>query len=103
MTNGLTQILDQEVLSVTGPIERFPQKGGWFFIRVPQKITEITRDVSVRGLVAISASLGTTTWNTSLLPMGDGTHFIALSAHVRVQEQLSLHDTITIQFKLRNR
>jgi len=37
------------------------------------------------------------------LPMGDGTHFIALPAKVRKKENLSLGDEVEISFETRIR
>jgi hypothetical protein len=88
---------------VKGKVEVFPQEGGWVFVRVPDQYTEITRGYADRGLVAITAMTGTTTWNTSLMPMGDGTHFIALSAKVRRAENIRVGDTISLSFRLRAR
>ncbi len=90
-------------LTVKGKVEIFPQLGGWVFVRVPKKYTEMTRHWAERGLVAITATVGKSSWNTSLLPMGDGTHFIALNAKVRKTQGIKVGDAVTIRFHLRNR
>jgi hypothetical protein len=56
-----------------------------------------------RGLIAIAATVGRTSWLTSLLPMGDGTHFIALPAKVRSKEKLLLGDMLDVSFQIRQR
>jgi len=56
-----------------------------------------------RGLIAITAHIGNSSWPTSLLPMGDGTHFIALPAKVRTKEKLSLGAAVEISFAMRAR
>jgi hypothetical protein len=101
MVNITALVQENEVFLMHGKVELFPQKGGWHFVRVPKKYTEITHDLSQRGLVAITATLGSSTWKTSLLPMGDGTQFIALSAKVRKAEKIKLDDAITMSFVLR--
>jgi hypothetical protein len=88
---------------VIGTVELFPQKGGWTYVRVPIEYSERTKELADRGLVAITATLGKTTWHTSLLPMGDGTHFIALSAKVRKAENIAVGDRIKLSFNLRSR
>jgi hypothetical protein len=88
--------------SVRGKVEVFPQEGGWVYVRVPEQYTEMTRGHSVRGLVAITATTGNTSWKTSLMPMGDGTHFIALNAKVREAENIRVGDTISLSFRLRS-
>lgn len=86
-----------------GEVELFPQQGGWHYVRVPKSITEDLKDLADRGLIAITARVGKTSWQTSLLPMGDGTHFIALSAKVRKAQNISLGDSVEVAFRLRDR
>jgi hypothetical protein len=56
-----------------------------------------------RGLIAVRATVGDTTWDTSLLPIGDGSTFIALNARVRKRNALATGDSITVTFTLRDR
>lgn len=99
----ISQVLDKDIFPVKGTVELFPQKGGWHYIRVSKKYTEITKDLADRGLVAITATLGKSSWKTSLLPMGDGTQFIALPATVRKKENIKIGDNIELSFVLRER
>ena len=92
-----------ETFSVKGEVELFPQDKGWHYISVPTEISEPLEQLADRGLIAISATIGEFTWDTSLLPKGDGTHFIALPAKVRDKESLRLGDSIEVRFKLRSR
>lgn len=82
-------------------VELFPQKGGWYYVRVPKFYTEMSRDRADRGLVPIYAKVGSTEWRTSLLPYGDGTHFIALNAKVMKKESIVLDQKIEIMFRFR--
>lgn len=92
-----------DTFTVTGEVEIFPQQGGWHYIGMPENYTEITQDYADRGVVAITATVGETSWDTSLLPKGDGTLFIALNAKVRKKEKIDVGDTITVSFHLRER
>ena len=85
----------------TNKVEIFPQKGGWHYIKIPLEITRLLQSKADRGLIAIKARVGDYTWDTSLLPKGDGTHFIPLNAKVRKKENIDLGDSITIYFSLR--
>lgn len=91
----------KKTFKVIGKVELFPQKGGWHFIRVPKPMTVKLAHKADRGVIAISATVGKSTWDTSLLPMGDGTHFIALNAKVRKNEKIDIEDKIEIMFRLR--
>lgn len=86
---------------VEGVVELFEMKGGWFYIRIPKEITEEVQYRAVRGLVPINARIGKTSWDTSLLPMGDGTHFIALKAQVRKKEHLAQGSKTEVLFNVR--
>ena len=88
---------------VQGKVEIFPQKGGWTYLALPDKYTEMTKELADRGLIAIMATVGKTSWNTSMLPMGDGTHFLALNKKVRRAENIRVGNTITASFVLRER
>ena len=92
-----------DTFTVEGDVELFPQKGGWHYVRVPPEHTEATADYAERGLVAVTVTAGHTTWNSSLMPLGDGTHFIPLSARVRQQEAIEAGDVIALSYTLRER
>lgn len=84
---------------VTGVIKKFPQKGGWTYIEIPQTYQNLGGRPKW-GLVPATITLGKTTWKRSLLPLGDGTLFIALSEKVRKAKNVSVGDTITISYKV---
>ncbi len=88
---------------VKGEVKIFPVDNPWIYVSVPKKYTEETRHLADRGLVAITATLGKSTWKTSLMPMGDGTQFISLPAKVRKSENIELGEHIKLSFTLRKR
>lgn len=92
-----------EAFTVSGEVELFQQQGGWHYVRVPTDVTDAWSGMAQRGLIPVHARLGGTAWATSLLPMGDGTHFVALSAKVRRAEGVHLGDMVTICVALRER
>ncbi|GBR73659.1 protein DUF1905 [Candidatus Termititenax aidoneus] len=87
----------------SGIVELFPQDKGWFYVRVPQKSSKPYEKLTDRGLIAVTALVGKSSWNTSLLPYGDGTHFIALLAKVRAKEKIALGGKIEVDFSIRKR
>ena len=88
---------------ITGAVQLFPQEGGWYYVTVPRTISQELNHVADRGLVAIRASLGKASWNTSLMPMGDGSHFVALNAKVRKANNIGVGDRVVVNFQVRNR
>lgn len=93
----------RDAFEFSGTVKIFPQENGWHYVAVPKKYSEITKALADRGLVAITATIGKTSWDTSLLPMGDGTHFIALPLKVRKPEDIQLGARVDGSFVLRER
>lgn len=91
----------KKTYSIRGKVELFPQENGWHYVRVPKKHTEKLKGKTHWGLIPIEATVGETSWKTSLLPMGDGTHFIALNAKVRKKEKVEFGKTVNVTFTLR--
>ena len=87
-----------------GRIECFDSPGSWHFVSVPVELSLPLEYLALHfGFVAITARVGQSAWPTSLMPKGDGTHFIALPAKVRKKEKLVLGDEIEIAFETRER
>lgn len=85
----------------TAEVEVFERDMGWHYVSVPTSLSKPLEHLADRGLIAITAKVGNTSWPTSLLPMGDGTHFIPLSAKIRKKEELSLGMLIELTFEER--
>ncbi|MFC2036002.1 DUF1905 domain-containing protein [Chloroflexota bacterium] len=92
---------DEQHFPVSGEVQIFQVVNPWVYVSVPKEYTEMTRDLANRGLVPITVKLGKSVWNTSLMPMGDGTHFIPLNANVRETEKISVGDHVRLSFTLR--
>ncbi|MCL2529012.1 MAG: DUF1905 domain-containing protein [Coriobacteriia bacterium] len=87
--------------SFTAKVEFFDRKMGWHYVRVPTELSEPLEHRADRGLIAITATVGSSSWSTSMLPLGDGTHFIALPAKVRAKENLQIGATTAVSFETR--
>jgi len=87
--------------SFTAKVEVFERKMGWHYVSVPTDLSKPLEHLADRGLIAVTAKVGNTSWPTSLLPMGDGTHFIPLSAKVRKKENISLGMMLEVSFETR--
>jgi len=84
-------------------VKLFERDKGWYYVPVPTELSKPLEYLADRGLIAVTAKLGNSSWQTSLLPMGDGTHFIALPAKVRSKEKLSLGSEVTVSFETRSK
>ncbi|MCL1941023.1 MAG: DUF1905 domain-containing protein [Synergistaceae bacterium] len=84
-------------------VKLFERDMGWHYISVPTELSKPLEHLAERGLIAVTAKVGNSFWQTSLLPMGDGTHFIALPAKVRSKEKISFGMEIKASFETRTR
>lgn len=76
----------------------------WQYVSVPMGLSSPHKPLANSfGFIAINAKAGGSTWQTSLMPMGDGSHFIALPAKIRKKEKLSLGMKIELSFETRLR
>ena len=87
----------------TAIVKLFERKMGWHYVSVPTELSKPLECLSDRGLIAVTVRVGTSSWPTSLLPMGDGTHLIALPAKVRKKEKMQLGNEIELSFEVRTR
>ncbi len=93
--------MNQKSLSVKGVVKIFPLENPWVYIAVPLEYTRMFKPIADRGLVAITVTLGHSMWNTSLMPMGDGSQFIPLNKKVRKAEGIEVGDAMELFFTLR--
>ena len=88
----------------TAKIERYETPGSWHYVPVPTELSVPLEYLAINfGFIAITARVGGTSWQTSLLPGGNKTYFIALPAKVRSKEALSVGMEIEISFEPRAR
>lgn len=80
--------------------------GGWHFISLPDNevaaITEQFRGVKRRGWgsIPVQATIGKTTWNTSIFPDKKHGFVMAIKADVRKRENLHNGDTIDVTLNI---
>lgn len=93
--------------SFAAPVELFDRPGGWYYAAVPASLCEPYYDLQDRGLIAVTATAranaASFTWPTSLLPLGDGSHFLALPAKARKRLHVDAGDIVEITFSIRQR
>jgi Domain of unknown function (DUF1905) len=92
---GKKQTFKAKVVKYAGP-------GGWYFVTVPQKISDTFKKASAGktvgwGYIKITATVGKTTWSTTLFPTKNGGPcLLAIKAAVRKKEEIEEGDTVAI-------
>jgi hypothetical protein len=91
---------------VKGKVWRYEGQGAWHFVYVPkdlsQRIKDAARNKKKVGFhfVKVKATVGKTSWNTTLFPTKDGPYLIAIKADVRHKESIDEGDILKISCHL---
>ena len=89
------------VQTLKAEMKKYDRNKGWYFIAVPKAKSNEYSHLTSRGLIAITAKAGDTTWLTSMLPYGDGTYIIAIPQKVRLKNGYQLGDIIEVAYEPR--
>lgn len=94
--------------AVTDEIRTFPMENTWYYLVIPDDVADDFMEFAVRGFVPVTAKLGGTIWQTSLMPLGkhagpEGSVFLAVKASVRKKERVDEGDLITVQLAIDDR
>lgn len=82
-----------------------PGGGGWHFVTMPRDLAE---EVKARtghvsrgfGSLRVAATVGTTTWTTSVFPSSDGCYVLPVKKQVRRAEDLEAGELLSVALDL---
>jgi hypothetical protein len=81
-----------------GPKSAKATMGAWHFVHLPREYFEPIRAKYGKGMVKVSATLGKTTWDTSLFPhTKDCSFLISIKAKVRKAEDVMAGDEVKLK------
>ena len=80
-------------------LERFPGRGTWIYADVP---IDVENEFGTKGRLRVKASINGKEVITSLMPHGNGKHFIILSKEIRSMVNIELGDTIEVSLEKEN-
>lgn len=92
--------MKKKTFTSKNPVKKFPGKGGWTYVSIDQTYDDLGIKKPRWGLVPARITVGNTSWEKSLLPMGDGTLFVALNKKVQKTEKIAVGDIITVKVQL---
>jgi hypothetical protein len=83
------------------PLWEHDGEGGWHFVRVPAELSDEVRDQAGParrgfGSLRVRATIGATTWTTSVFPDREGCYLLPVKKPVRRAEGLEADDDVTV-------
>jgi hypothetical protein len=78
-------------------------EGGWHFVSVPPDLGDEIRSTSVRrgfGSVRVRATIGDSTWTTSVFPSRQGSYVLPVKRAVRDGEGVEAGDVVDVVLEL---
>jgi hypothetical protein len=89
---------------VSGQVKRFSGDYGWYYVELDIGLSKELRPLLANlwpALLKAEFVINKTIWLSSIMPIKDGSLFIALPAKVRKAEMIDVADKINITFKLK--
>ncbi len=91
-------------VTFTGTVIEWRGPAPFFFVPVLETARKVTADAAYLltygwGVIPVVATIGRTTWTTSLFPK-DGTYLVPIKAAVRTAEGIGLDDDVTVELGL---
>jgi hypothetical protein len=88
-------------IAFTSILER-DKDGTWWYAHVPMHVRDALKHLEKRGTIPVTATIGHTTWQASLLPWADGSAQITIKKAVRDKEALMLGQELQVLIAPRN-
>ena len=86
---------------MSGPID-VDADGTWHYLHVPVEVRAGWAEHARRGSIRVTATLGGTSWDGSLLPWADGSAQLSIPARVRARERLVAGEVVSVSLALRD-
>jgi len=93
------------IVRFRGELWEYGGEASWFFVSLPPEDSEDLKESVGRGArgfgsLRVRATVGATTWQTSVLPSKEGPYLLPVKRAVRVAEGLEPGDTVEIDLEL---
>lgn len=75
--------------------------GTWWYVHVPEEIRLALKAHERRGIIAVTATIGATSWEGSMLPWADGSAQLSVNKAIRSKEGLELGQEMTVKVVVR--
>jgi hypothetical protein len=89
-------------LTIAGKVWKYPGPAGWCFLSVSEEDSKRLKEEkrinrTGFGYVPVTATLGATSWRTTLFPSKEGPYLLAIKSSVRAKERVREGDEVEAQ------
>lgn len=89
-----------KTFTIKGKVWRYKGDGPWHFVYVNKELSQKIRDTArnnkkATSFVRIKATIGKTSWQTSLFPTKDGPYVLCIKAEIRAKEGITDGNIVT--------
>jgi len=85
------------VVKFTGKLTPTPSRGGGTLVPVPARVA---RELGLKGMPKVKATIAGISYRGSLMPMGDGTYCLGVLKSIQAQAGVRQGDSIAIELEL---
>lgn len=85
------------MIEFTAKVERFDGIGTWTYATVP---INCEKEFNQKGRIRVKAVINKISFSSTLIPHGNGFHFIILNKDIRDKAKISLGDQVEARFEL---
>lgn len=84
-------------ITFTATVEKVANVGGWHYVLIPNDALRELREIAGKnGNIPVLATIGNSTWPTTIMSMGDQRWFVAVKAAVRSAEGVDKGSQATV-------
>jgi hypothetical protein len=76
-----------------GKLERFEGVGTWIYVDIP---FDVEKAFGAKGQVKVTGTVNRASFRSSLMPHGDGTHFLVINKSVRDAAKVKIGDMVKV-------
>ncbi len=92
--------MSKKNLVVTGEVWLYPGLAGWHFVTLDKALSAKIKEVYKKGFVKIEATVGGSTWNTSLFPHAQSkAYLLCIKNQIRKKEGIFEGDTVKVAIR----
>lgn len=93
--------------TIKGKVVRYPGPGGWYFVEASKEISKQLKSLTIfevkkvgLNYIKVRATIGNTSWSTTLFPQKNGPYLIAIKESVRKAEGITEGHIVRIECEI---